>query len=184
MKKLLLLTLFLTIGTMTANAQGVRFGLKGGANFAKLEGDNVDSDNLTSWYGGAFVELNIVPSFSIQPEVLYSSQGAKVDSGDDIKLDYINVPVIAKFYVLPDLLALEAGPQFGFLVNDNFEDSLNGIGTQFEAESFDLGLIGGASINITDNFFANARYVLGLTEVSKDAEIKNTTIQLGLGYRF
>jgi len=185
MKKLVLLTLFLIAGTLTTNAQGLRFGLKGGANFAKLEGDKVDSDNLTSYYAGAFAEINVFPNFSVQPELLYSSQGAKgINGADDFKLDYINVPVLAKFYLITDVLALEAGPQFGFLVNDNFEDSVNGIGTQYEAESFDFAAIGGVSVNITDNFFANARYVLGLTEVSKTAEVKNTTIQVGLGYRF
>lgn len=173
----MLLTMFIIFGTLTVNAQGLRFGVKGGANFAKLDGKDVDADNLTSWYAGALLEINVFQNFSVQPEVLYSSQGAKVDGFGDFKLDYINVPVLAKFYLISDMLSLEAGPQFGFLVNDNVEQ-------QFEAKSFDFAAIGGIGLNITDNFFAQARYVVGLTDTTRDADIKNTTIQVGLGYRF
>jgi len=180
MKKLILLSLFFVLGVSTVNAQGIRFGVKGGANFSNFSGNEADIyDNLTSFYAGALVEINVFQNFSVQPEILYSSQGAKVEGFDDIKLDYINVPVLAKFYLITDKLSLEAGPQFGFLINDGFdaEDAV-------ETNSFDFAAIGGASFNITDKFFVQARYVVGLTDTTKDAEVKNTTIQLGVGYRF
>ncbi len=177
MKKAILLTMFFVLGISTANAQGIRFGLKGGANFSTLDGDDVDADNLTSFYGGALVEINVFQNFSVQPEVLYSSQGAKVEGLGDIKLDYINVPVLAKFYLISDKLSLEAGPQFGFLVNQDLEET-------FEAKSFDFAAVGGLGFNITDNFFVQARYVIGLTDASENAEVKNTTIQAGVGFRF
>ena len=74
-------------------------------------------------------------------------------------------------------LSFEAGPQFSFLIDDN-------VGDQFESESFDFAAVGGLGLNITDNIFAQARYVVGLTEASKDAEVKNRVIQVSLGYRF
>lgn len=176
MKKLLLLTAVALL-SFTAQAQSIRFGLKAGANFANLDADEVETDNMTSWHAGAVLELNVLPNFSIQPEALYSSQGAKVDGFDDFKLDYISVPVLARFYILPDLLSLDAGPQFSFLVNDNVADT-------FETKSFDFAVLGGATVNLTDSFFAQARYVIGLTEMSEDAKATNKVIQLSVGYRF
>jgi opacity protein-like surface antigen len=53
-----------------------------------------------------------------------------------------------------------------------------------KAVDFGLGL--GATYNLTDNAFVQARYTLGLTNVFKDDfnESKNGNIQLSIGYRF
>jgi opacity protein-like surface antigen len=164
----------------TSNAQFLKFGVKAGANFASLDGDDVSGlDTYTSFHFGAIVEFKILENFSVQPEVLYSSQGAKVneDAFDDINYNYITVPTLAKFYLISEKLSLEAGPQFSFLVNDNLPD-------QFESKSFDFAAVGGLGFQFTENFFAQARYVAGLTDTTSDAEIKNRVIQVSLGYRF
>jgi hypothetical protein len=186
MKKLLLLTALLVSG-LAAQAQGIDFGIKAGANFSKFNGGNIDSDNITNFHAGAVVELNIVPMFSVQAEGLFSSQGGKakyeadgvVGVARDINLDYISVPVLAKFYVLPNTLSIMAGPQFSFLVNDAEE--------AFEAKSFDLAASGGLELKIIAGLFAQARYNIGLTKNS-DSEFvgdsKNAVFQLSVGYFF
>ncbi|MDI1256750.1 MAG: porin family protein [Flavobacterium sp.] len=179
MKKAILLTMFLTLGSLSINAQGFHFGVKGGANFSNVKAD-FNSDNITNFHVGAFVELNLTPSFSVQPELLYSSQGAKVESSDDIKLDYINIPVMARFYVLPKIVSIDAGPQFGFLVNDNYSN----IGTDFKAKNFDFAVAGGVTVNLIQGLFVSGRYVVGLTDTSENADIKNTTAQFSVGYKF
>lgn len=55
---------------------------------------------------------------------------------------------------------------------------------QFESKSFDFAAVGGLGFNFTENIFAQARYVAGLTDTTKDAEIKNRVIQVSVGYRF
>ena len=180
MKKLILIFAFMVIGLTQSNAQMLKFGVKAGANFASLEGDGLEGlETYTSFHFGALLELKVFENFSLQPELLYSSQGAKVNSEavDDINFNYVTVPVLAKFYLISDRLSVEAGPQFSFLIDDN-------VGDQFESESFDFAAVGGIGLNITDNIFAQARYVVGLTEASKDAEVKNRVIQVSLGYRF
>ncbi len=179
MKKIILSTCLLIAGIFSANAQSIHFGVKAGANFSDVDSD-FSTSNLTSWHGGAFVEVGLFQNFAIQPEVLYSSQGAKVDGTDDIKLDYINVPVVAKFYLITDKLALEAGPQFGFLVNDNYSNVID----DYKAKNFDFAVLGGLSLNITQNIFVSGRYVVGLTDTTKDADVTNKTIQASVGYRF
>lgn len=103
---------------LTANAQEVNFGAKAGVNFANVSGEDVE-DNITrtSFNVGAVVEFEISDKFSIQPELIYSAQGAKLEEESDVdltlKLDYLNVPVIAKFYAA-ESFSLEFGPQVGF----------------------------------------------------------------------
>ena len=178
MKKSLILAIALVFISINSHAQKVKFGLKAGANFANLTGNDADGfDGLTSYHIGAVLELNILENFSVQPELLYSSQGAKQDGFDDVKLDYVTVPVLAKFYLISDRLSLEAGPQFSFLVNDNLDNT-------FEKKDYDFAAVGGLGFNFTKNIFAQARYVVGLTDTTKDAEIKNSIIQVSLGYTF
>src|SRR5690606_27963512 len=92
----------------TMQAQGVDFGIKAGANFANFNGD-IDSDGITSFHAGLVLELSLVPTFSVQAEGLFSSVGGKakyeqdgvIGVAQDINLDYVSVPVMAKFYVIP-----------------------------------------------------------------------------------
>ncbi|AWI27094.1 porin family protein [Flavobacterium pallidum] len=181
MKKVILLTMFLILGSVS-HAQGVHFGIKGGANFANVDGDLSNSKSITSFHGGIFVELNLTPNFSIQPEALYSSQGAKVEGFDDVNFNYVNIPVMARFYVLPKVLSIDAGPQFGFLVDDDYGN----IPGDYKSKSFDFAIGAGATVNIAAGFFASARYNVGLTDASDEpgTEIKNMTAQLSLGYKF
>lgn len=180
MKKLFLMAIILIAGSTSMNAQGIDFGVKAGANFAKLDGEGFDGDNLTSFHVGALVEINVFENFSVQPELMYSSQGTKVEGADDFKLDYISVPVLAKFYLISDKLSLEAGPQFSFLVNDSAPDIID----QYEAKSFDFAAVGGLAFDLTNNIFLQARYVAGLTDTSKEAKVTNQVIQLSVGLKF
>ena len=107
-----------------ANAQETRFGVKGGLNLTTFAGGNYwDAKSLVGFHVGGFAEIKIIERLSIQPEVLFSTQGAKLEDGlddFDAKLNYINIPVLAKFYVTKQF-TVEAGPQLGFLVSAKHE---------------------------------------------------------------
>ncbi len=185
MKNLFFVTALL-LGSLTANAQSlINFGVKAGPNFANFSGDsNIDYNSRTSFHAGLVAEIKAFPNMSLQPELLYSSQGAKVDGADDFNLDYVSVPVMVKYYILSDRLSLEAGPQFSFLVDER-DEAWNGIvGSAPDNNSFDFALAGGVGLNITSGLFAQARYTIGLTEATKDADIQNAVFQLSLGYMF
>jgi len=184
MKKLILLAILFVAGTTAAHAQLLRFGIKAGPNFANVSGgpSGIDYNSRTSFHAGVAVEFHPVGNFAIQPELLYSSQGAEVDGFGDFNLDYVSLPVMAKYYILTDVLSIEAGPQFSFLVDD--AESLNEFGDTIENEKFDFAIAGGLGLNITKSFFAQARYTVGLTEVSKNADITNSVFQLSDGYMF
>lgn len=174
-----LLLLLLLGSAFAANAQ-LRIGIKAGANFANLEGVSIDTEMRTGFHFGAIAELKLPGAFALQPELMYSSQGAKVDAAafDDIQYDYITVPVVIKYYLISDLLNVELGPQFAFMVNDN-----NDFDPE-DSSTFDFAAVGGVGVDVGKHLFLQGRYVLGLTDASTNADVTNRVIQISLGYKF
>lgn len=175
MKKFLLAAVFACCGFGAAHAQS--FGIKGGFNFANLSGDSANDFNvLTSFHVGGLYEVRLLDYLSVQPELLYSVQGAKVQD-EEIKLNYFTVPVMLKIY-LNGNFNIQAGPQLGMLLSesDNF--------APYKSETFDFGFAGGLEFFITEGLFAQARYYAGTKEVAENARLKNNVVSLSLGYIF
>ncbi len=178
--------LSIVIGTLTIGTsfgQSAHFGIKGGLNFSSFSGEfsGYDFENITNFHAGIFVELNPFDYFSIQPELLYSTQGARISGiGDQIdnKLGYLSLPVLARFYLIPDILSIDVGPQASVLLSEAESVDLT------EAKTFDFAVVGGLTAHIFGPVFLQGRYVLGLTDVRSDAEIRNSVIQLSAGIRF
>src|SRR5690606_35461104 len=136
MKKLFLATVLAFLSATAIYAQAddttTQFGVTGGVNLSNITGDDIgDLDSGTSFNLGLFMEIPISGRFSFQPEVLYSGQGFTVlsrnqddifDVGDNVEyqLSYIQVPLMAKLYLVKGLYA-EAGPQFGFKVKEEID---------------------------------------------------------------
>lgn len=191
MKKIILTAIAVMAFAFT-NAQQTRFGVKGGLNVSSFVGGNVENAKaLIGFNVGGFAEIKIIEKLAIQPELLYSTQGAKIDfpGGDyNTKVDYLNVPVLAKYYITKQF-TVEAGPQIGFLLSAKSDG--NDVKDNFK--SVDFGFNFGAGYNFTDNFFAGARYTVGISNVA-DYEVddfdqyydspKNSNFSLFVGYKF
>jgi opacity protein-like surface antigen len=194
----------------------MNWGIKAGANYAKLTSD-MDPDYIFGFHAGLVAEYKLTSQFALQPELLYSLEGAKAEmdfregefffsSEEKIKLGYINLPVMAKYYVTP-ALSFEAGPQIGFLISgeseyeiaSNFDEfEIDESGTEDirdEVKKISFGLNFGLGYDISSSLFVQARYHLGLSDISdydeQDdefevdfEEIKNQSFQLSLGYKF
>lgn len=165
-----------------ANAQEVKFGVKAALNVASLTGDVEDVSSLVGFQVGGFAEIKLSEKFAIQPEVLYSAQGAESD-GEKFNLNYINIPVLAKYYVAKSF-SLEAGPQIGFLTSAKIEDE----DVKDFVSSTDFSFNFGAGYDFTENLSAGLRYNLGLTNVwdfdGSEDSIKNGVFSVSLGYKF
>ncbi|RZJ73645.1 porin family protein [Flavobacterium sp.] len=185
MKTRILFALFLLGSAFTAQAQLLKFGIKAGPNFANFSGgvSGIDYTSRTSFHAGALLQIKPLENFALQPEVLYSSVGADVEGVGDFNLDYISVPVMARFFVVTDRLSIDAGPQFSFLVKDA-DVVFDEVSGEADTESFDFAVAGGVTLNIAGGLFVSGRYSIGLTEASKQAEVKNAVFQLSLGYTF
>lgn len=201
MKKLFV-GLAVVIGSMSFAQQ---FGIKAGANLSSISKDGYeDTKSKVGFYGGLFMNAPLSEQFSIQPEVLYSQMGSKVDykilganASSTLKLDYITVPVMFQFRATPQFY-IEAGPEFGFLVSAKAKGEVNNSSSTTTLDkdnfnSFNMGAGLGVGFDITKNVGINARYVAGFTDINKNGDTslnnsdnknRNNTFQLGLGYKF
>ena len=209
MRKIALLIALTIFGLTQANAQN--FGFKGGYNYSSFNGD-VAKDNtlkgLSGFYVGALLELPLGDVISLQPEVIYSRQGAAWEQkkilGEfkkDLKLDYLNIPVMAKVNLGP--LFLQGGVQFGFLVGKpETSSTVNGLRVTEQVDkdayaAFDFGVGAGLGVNLSQHFFVEARYTHSLTNaldpnnnslknahISDDNNFKNAVLSLVLRVKF
>jgi len=195
----------LAIAQKTSSKSPITFGLKAGMNVSSISKDGglEDQGSKIGFNAGAFANIPVASSFSVQPELLYSQYGDKYDQkvlGKTYsfarQLDYITVPVMFQYNALPSLY-LEAGPEFGFLVsaknkakNESTNETISQSGNyKDQLSGFNFGLGIGAGYYFTPNVGITARYVAGLTDIAKNRvsgsdAIKNNVFQIGLAYKF
>lgn len=191
MKKLFLLAAaIMLIGGVKAQSE-ITVGPKFGWNITNIS--NAESaKNKMSIHLGAFAEFKFNDFFAVQPELLYSRQGFRQKSGDwkeKMRVNYLNIPVLAKLYVLKDL-SVDLGPQFGFALNGKrkWKDGGSTYKKKItDLNTFDLSLAVGISYEY-ESFMLSTRYNFGITNVwDKDIvgeNNKNHVFQLSVGYRF
>ena len=168
------------------NAQDVRLGIKVGMNVASVNGSNANNiDSRTGFIIGATAEIPFSDRFSIQPEVMYSAQGAQQRNNFKYDLNYMSVPLIAKYYIAKGF-SLEAGPQFSFLIKDQLVpiDQNGGPVENTNAENFDFGANFGLGYQLKNGIFFQTRYSLGLIAITENPDIKNGALQMTLGFQF
>lgn len=204
MKKILFLSAFVMFGT--ANSQ-VNFGAKGGMNVANLTGDIDDNKAKIGFYVGPYANVKIVEKLSFQPELLFSTQGTKVernfpmlggvaDLEHKLNLTYLNIPLMLQ-YELTKGFKVEFGPQVGFLLSakNKWEESYNGaLGSlsdsgkqdiKDDTKTIDFGLNVGANYELENGINFSARYNFGLTKINDgDGKVKNGVFSFGVGYTF
>jgi len=212
MKRIILSLIAVLALSLTTSAQTpeIKYGAKAGLNISNITNTNGGS-SLTSFHIGGVAEIFIKEKFSIQPELLYSAQGSSFDGIIDIpynnteipvnvetslKLNYINIPVMAKYYLTKGL-NVQVGPQFGFLTSAKLkidkatykgqtlplESNNQSVKDQFN--SFDFGVNFGAGYELPVGVFFDARYNVGLSKVNKEGDAsKNGVFQLSVGYKF
>jgi hypothetical protein len=180
MKKTILVTLLFLALSLNVQAQLLQLGVKAGINYANYSGTSVQTDAITSYHGGLVAEIKLLDKFAIQPELLYTTQGASYEkAGVEFKneLGYIAIPVLAKIY-LGKTISLELGPQASFLLSKKGDFTIN------DPNTFDFAIDAGLSLKVTKSIFIQGRYVLGLTEVSPNTQFKNSVLQLSAGLMF
>lgn len=193
MRILQVIFLFFIFTGTTLNAQeNVLFGVKGGVSITNMTYDfYYDKNNRKGFHLGLLAEFPIANKVSIQPEILYATQGAEVDWASVLydktepifrkyTLDYIQIPVLVKIYLLRSL-SVEVGPSFNFLLKEEIDRKEKGYGSNFE-----FGGAFGASYKIIGGFFGNARYTIGFTDAVDDKlnSLKNNGFQAGIGLMF
>lgn len=195
---------------MSASAQ-VQFGAKVGFDMTHFWGEDAPSGWQPNYQVGLMMEYKFNPKFAIAPEVVFAAQGGKETDKVDVEevpgiveakgtfhTNYINVPLMLKYYATPEF-SIDFGPQVGFNVYSKMTASGKVGGTEVKetvdlkdmTNTVDFGLGLGATYNLTNNAFVQARYTLGLTKVFEEDELfgiesheKNGNIQIAFGMKF
>lgn len=170
---------------------------KVGLNIATLTNDG-NADSRFAPVVGAEVEVQATDMISFSGGLLYSMQGAKGKIGDvdgTVKLDYINVPILANVYVANGF-AVKLGIQPGFLINNKVKVSKNGVNAEVDLEKAFKAAGIDAKLNKVDvsfpvgvsyefsNINIDARYNWGLTKIIDQDNSKNSVFQITVGYKF
>ena len=167
-------------------AQNFSAGIKAGANFTNFTGgdfDAVKKKAIVGFHGGGFLNFSF-GALSLQPEVLISTQGARIDSANksyDWKLTYAVIPVMLKFKPGGPFY-FELGPQVGFKLSENVSDET----IKDFAKNLDLSAAAGLGFQTKGGLGIGARYLVGLSKVGDfdppkniDPDFKNSVIQVG-----
>jgi hypothetical protein len=190
--KRMLLVLIAAGSAMFASAQ-IQYGVKAGYNLANLSFSPSQSgvSSLSNFNGGVFASIPLFSSGFLQPEILYSGQGASfsdslVGSGK-VNYGYLNVPVLFKYQLESGLFA-ETGPQVGFLLSAKETAGGQSADLKSTSQSVDFSWAFGIGYKLPMGFGIDARYNLGLTNISKESQgsgtVKNSVFQFGLFYQF
>ena len=177
---------------------------KVGLNIATLS----DADKaITDLHFGIEAEYMVTDNFSLGLGAILSNQGAKYDyyelnaNGEDsrnkytVDLDYVHVPILASYYVLPGL-AVKAGVQPGFKMrakakiddrtvdlDELYKVSSYVLDEDIKVSKFDLSIPVGISYEYK-NIVVDARYNWGLIKVMNVGDaFYNRCFMLSLGYK-
>ena len=182
----------LAAGTMQAQMAIGEFSVipKAGLTLASLTSQDKSKINV-GIVAGAEAEYQVMDFLGVSAGLMYSQQGVAYDvtGTNKLNLNYLNIPVLANFYVYKDL-ALKVGIQPGFLLTATAKEEKGNVKTETDVkdkvEGFDLSIPMGVSYEFR-NFVLDARYNLGATKILKGADARssrNSVFMITLGYRF
>lgn len=167
-------------------------GIKGGANIFKVDGKSFKEEFKFGYHVGGFAEIYFSEEWGIQPEVLFSQTNYRTGTQfnsiypggfNDVegKLHYLSIPLLLSYRPVK-FISLQAGPQFGVLINHDenlFENGKDAF------KSGDFSLLGGVQVNL-GGLKVGGRYVVGLSNINdidnKD-KWKNQGFQVYAGFR-
>ena len=204
MKKLIIITVLLLSNYLSA--QEVKFGIKGGVNFSKINinqsNDLLNSKMKMGFQIGGLAEFKLTDRFALEPQLFYSRQNSILEIkladltfpgsmpndpifvenvNSEYNLDLINLPILAKFYITEGF-NIVAGPQFSYLISEK---------DKYGIKEFDYGLTGGLGYQFDNGFLLSANYYLGMNNVNNFTEairnqlkLKQRVIQFSVGYFF
>jgi hypothetical protein len=174
-------------------ADGLSFGLKAGLNsgsFLNLDVD--DTSRRSGLTAGGFMDFPLASAVDLRLEALYTQKGI-TDGTNTVALDYIEVPVLAKFGfgsggVTPFLYA---GPSVGYNVSAKLKSDTDSVDYGDLVKSFESSLAFGGGLGFTAGtrtIELDVRYTMGLTSVfdfgdpsDSDSDDKNQGISATIG---
>jgi len=167
-------------------------GVKAGANITKVEGTSFKQEFRYGYNLGGFAEIGLGSKFSFEPEVLFNQYSSTLDSNyrsiyenviasnqSKVKLNYLTIPLLLDYKLLGPI-HIQAGPQFGVLMNQDKSFLVNGRNA---FRNGDFSMVAGAQIKLAQ-LRITGRYLIGLSninDIDNQDKWKNQVIQLSVG---
>ena len=158
-----------------AYGQKSDLGVKAGANWSTLGGEAENVDIRLGYHFGIFCTYSITQNWLLQPEFVFSSQGAVAEDNSAIRFryQYVNFPILIKW--CKDKLFLNFGPQVGVLVDgkviDNLTDDQETVTSQLE--NFDFSVAAGFGFALSKKVAFELRYNQGISDTSIDTNFND-----------
>lgn len=193
MKKVFFSFLFVALGATALSAQDFSLAAKAGVNISTIASSDlisgISASGNTAFNVGLYAQNKFTPKFALETGFVYSQEGFKLEeSGHEgtAKISYINVPVLAKWYVGGKGLSLFAGPQAGIKVGDSVD-----IGGDIEGlESVVISGIAGIGYDFKFGLLVEANYNFALsknvsgTDANSNQSLSLGVAQIKVGWRF
>jgi hypothetical protein len=122
--------------------------------------------------------------FGIQVEAMYSQRTIKTDA-EDVKLSYVEVPILAQFYLMREL-SIEVGTTLAGPLSSSPDEMKVGNAHIFtgDLKGFDAMITAGIGYTHRSGFTASARYNLGMSELAGNFDGKVSTVTVSVGWLF
>ncbi len=120
---------------------------------------------------------------SVSAGLLYTQQGWEFKNAFVEKIDYLNIPILANFYVTKGL-SLSIGLQPGFLLSAKHDDE----DVKDYVESFNFSMPIGIAYEFENGITIDARWNTGWSTVNKNSysgySLRTDCLLLDIGYKF
>ena len=208
MKKWIFLVVILFAMSLTVQAQGIKFGIKGGLNIMKMtfSEDVYKSDNQTGFYVGPTVKISLPLGWGLDIAALYDQRSAKIEpdmraevagkegeytttTDEKIVQKTLQIPINLRYNIWLGGSAgiyLAAGPQFGFPVGDKVYNTKVG---EYRLKDANLSINFGAGVYLLKHLEVGFTYNLAAGKSGefknwKDVDTHNNAWQIGAAIYF
>lgn len=174
MKKLIsALMIAVCIGmAMPAQAQLVKFGVKGGVNLAKADFDKsvFKTDNFTGFFIGPMAEVTVpLIGIGLDGALLFSQRGVKVNN-ESVKQNGLDIPINLKYTIgLGSALGVyvAAGPDFYFKFSgdEKYDDF------KLSEKDAQIGINIGAGVKLLRHLQVGFNYNIPLNKTAKISDL-------------
>lgn len=201
---------FILLGLVWGTGNAQNYGVKWYYNFAKNSWTIPDEsfsfqENYASKYAiGPFVELRLVPFFSLSAEGLLAKKGGIISppskKGIEYRLTYLSLPLLFNFFIIPVgpvQLFISGGLEYSYLILgktydlDSEEELENDI--KEKLATFDTAYLIGGGLRfdlIVMRVILEGRYSIGQKNVflpeylEEEESFKNRVFSFGIGFTF
>lgn len=189
---------FVSFIFLVASFGQTKMSIRTGINIATTKNLIAFPKNRVGWYGGVSIHIPVHKTLFLQPELIYSSKGNRVDQivggFKSDRLNYLNIPVLFN-YSFDKKTSIVIGPEFGYLLSAvavlDGGNTFN-VTKQFPPK-FDLAASAGLHYMLINNIGIEIRYNYGFKTLyqvdaagNRHTEKKgaNRVFQIGIKYLF